>query len=309
MKIYNGVEELIGHTPLVRLDRLKKKYGALADVAAKLEKYNPAGSAKDRVALEMIEDAERRGEIRKGSVIIEPTSGNTGIGIAMVAAVKGYEAVIVMPDTMSVERQLLMKAFGAKVVLTPGALGMKGAVDEAEKIKSETPDSVIAGQFVNPANPASHRKTTGPEIWEDTDGKVDVLVASVGTGGTLSGCGEYLKSRKENIRVIAVEPASSPLLSGGEASSHKIQGIGANFVPETLNTEIYDEIICVTDEEAFEFARDCAKTEGILVGISSGAALCAAFKAASREEMRGKMIVVILPDTGERYLSADGFIG
>lgn len=308
MKIYNSMTELIGGTPLVRLCRLEESIGASAKIVAKLEKANPAGSAKDRVALEMIESAERTGALKTGGVIIEPTSGNTGIGLAAVAAVKGYKAVIVMPDTMSVERQQLIKAFGAEVVLTDGSLGMKGAIDKAEEIKVNTEGAIIAGQFDNPANPEAHRKTTGPEIWNDTDGDIDIFVSAVGTGGTLTGCGEYLKEKKPEIKVIAVEPESSPLLSKGCAAPHKIQGIGANFVPSVLNTDGYDEIITVTDEEAYLFAQKAAKCEGLLVGISSGAALAAASKTACLSENKDKTIVVVLADTGERYLSCEGFI-
>ncbi len=308
MKIYNGMTELIGRTPLVRLLNIEKKTGAYAKIVAKLERANPCGSAKDRVALEMIESAERDGELKSGGVIIEPTSGNTGIGLAAVAAVKGYRAVIVMPDTMSVERQLLIKAYGAEVVLTDGALGMAGAIAKALEIKETTEGAIIAGQFENPANPAAHRKTTGPEIWEDTEGNLDILVSAVGTGGTLTGCGEYLKEKKPDIRVIAVEPEASPLLSGGKAASHKIQGIGANFVPEVLNRDIYDEVVPVSDEDAVLYAKDLAKLEGILSGISSGAALCGAVKAACRPENKDKTVVVVLPDTGERYLSCEEFI-
>jgi len=307
MKIYNGMTELIGKTPLVRLQNIEKRTGAYAKIVAKLERANPCGSAKDRVALEMIESSEREGKLKRGGVIIEPTSGNTGIGLAAVAAVKGYRAVIVMPDTMSVERQLLIKAYGAEVVLTDGALGMAGAIEKALEIKENTEGAIIAGQFENPANPAAHRKTTGPEIWEDTDGEVDILVSAVGTGGTLTGCGEYLKEKKPDIKVIAVEPEASPLLSGGKAAAHKIQGIGANFIPEVLNRDIYDEVVTVSNEDAFLCAKDLARLEGILSGISSGAALCGAVKAACRPENKGKTVVLVLPDTGERYLSCEEF--
>lgn len=305
MKIYGNMTQLIGRTPLVRLSRLEKRYGAVSEVVAKLEKNNPVGSAKDRVALEMIEAAEREGLLSAGATVIEPTSGNTGIALAAVCAVKGYKAIIVMPDSMSVERQKLIGAFGAKVVLTEGALGMKGAIEEARRIKAETPNSIIAGQFENFANPAAHRKTTGPEIWEDTDGKTDIFVSAVGTGGTISGAGEYLKSKNPQIRIVAVEPAASALLSGGRAASHKIQGIGANFIPDVLNREVYDEVITVTDKEAYEMTRAVAECEGLLVGISSGAALAAALKIAGLEENKDKRIVVLLPDTGERYLSTE----
>lgn len=307
MKIYGDMTELVGKTPLVRLSRLEGLTGATARLVVKLERANPAGSAKDRVALEMIEAAERSGELSEDGVIIEPTSGNTGIGLAAVAAVKGYRAVIVMPDTMSVERQKLIRAYGAQVVLTDGALGMQGAIDEAQRIKERTKGAMVAGQFENPANSQAHRTGTGPEIWEDTDGEVDIFVAAVGTGGTLTGCGEYLKEKKPSVCVVAVEPLSSPLLSGGQAAPHKIQGIGANFIPQVLNRDIYDEIVTVSDEDAFRFADMAAKTEGLLVGISSGAALCAAVRLACRPENEGKTVVAVLADTGERYLSCEGF--
>ena len=302
-KIYTSAAQLIGGTPLLELTNIEKKFGLNARLLAKLESFNPAGSAKDRVAYEMIRDAEERGRLKPGSVIIEPTSGNTGIGLACVAVPRGYRVIIVMPDSMSVERQKTMAAYGAELVLTPGALGMAGAIAKAEELAAELPDSFIPDQFGNPANAAAHRKTTGPEIWRDTDGEVDIFVAGVGTGGTITGTGEYLKSMNPAIRVIAVEPASSPLLSGGKAGPHGIQGIGANFVPAVLNTEIYDEIFPITDEAAFETGRMLGRTEGILAGISSGAALRAAIETANRPENEGKTIVVLLPDTGDRYLS------
>ena len=305
--IYNSIDKLIGNTPLLELTNIEKKYNLKAKLLAKLEYLNPAGSVKDRVALAMINDMEQNGLLKPDSVIIEPTSGNTGIGLACVGAARGYRVIIVMPDSMSVERQQLMKAYGAELVLTEGTKGMSGAIEKAEQLKIEIPNSIIAGQFVNPANPKAHFDTTGPEIYRDTDGKVDVFVAGVGTGGTITGTGEYLKSINPNIKVIAVEPASSPLLSSGTAAPHKIQGIGANFVPEVLNTDIYDEIITVTDEDAFESGRLIGKTEGVLVGISSGAALSAAIEVAKRDENNGKTIVVLLPDTGDRYLSTEMF--
>ena len=305
--IYNSIDKLIGNTPLLELTNIEKKYNLKAKLLAKLEYLNPAGSVKDRVALAMINDMEQNGLLKPDSVIIEPTSGNTGIGLACVGAARGYRVIIVMPDSMSVERQQLMKAYGAELVLTDGAKGMSGAIEKAEQLKTEIPNSIIAGQFVNPANPKAHFDTTGPEIYRDTDGKVDIFVAGVGTGGTITGTGEYLKSIKPNIKVIAVEPASSPLLSSGTAAPHKIQGIGANFVPEVLNTSIYDEIITVTDEDAFESGRLIGKAEGVLVGISSGAALSAAIEVAKRDENNGKTIVVLLPDTGDRYLSTEMF--
>ena len=307
MNIYKNVAELIGRTPLLELSNTEKELKLKSTVLAKLEYFNPAGSVKDRVALEMIEDAEQKGVLKKGSVIIEPTSGNTGIGLASVAAAKGYRLIITMPETMSVERRKLISAYGAELVLTDGAKGMNGAIEKAEELAKEIPDSIVAGQFVNPANPEAHRKTTGPEIWEDTDGKVDILVAGVGTGGTITGTGEYLKSKNPNIKVVAVEPADSPVLSGGKAGAHGLQGIGAGFVPEVLNTEIFDEIITVSSDEAYEASRSLAKCEGILVGISSGAALHAAIEIAKREENADKTIVVILPDTGDRYLSTELF--
>ena len=303
MAVYKSANELIGNTPLLELTATEKVKGFSAKVLAKLEFFNPAGSAKDRVALSMIEDAEKRGLLTEGSVIIEPTSGNTGIGLACVAASRGYKTIIVMPDSMSVERQTLMKAYGAEVVLTPGKLGMQGAIDKAEQLAKEIPGSFIPDQFGNPANAYAHRTTTGPEIWKDTEGQIDIFVAGVGTGGTITGVGEFLKEKNPNIQVVAIEPAGSPLLSGGQAGPHGLQGIGANFVPKVLNTEIYDRVIPVTEEQAFEAARFLGKTEGILVGISSGAALHGAYLLA--EENPGKTIVVFLPDTGDRYLSTD----
>ncbi len=306
-KVYTSVEQLIGGTPLLELTNIEKKFGLEARLLAKLESFNPAGSAKDRVAYEMIRDAEERGILKPGSVIIEPTSGNTGIGLAAVAVPRGYRVIIVMPDSMSVERQKTMKAYGAELVLTSGALGMAGSIAKAEELAAGIPDSFIPDQFGNPANAAAHRKTTGPEIWRDTDGEVDIFIAGVGTGGTITGTGEFLKSVKPDVKVIAVEPASSPLLSGGKAGPHGIQGIGANFVPAVLNTAIYDEIIPVTNEAAFETGRILGRTEGFLVGISSGAALRAAIETAKRPENKGKTIVVLLPDTGDRYLSTAMF--
>lgn len=302
-KIYTSADELIGSTPLLELKGIEKALSLKAKIFAKLEYFNPSGSVKDRIAKAMIDDAEKRGVLKPGSVIIEPTSGNTGIGLAAVAAMRGYRIIIVMPETMSVERRQLMKAYGAELVLTPGAKGMKGAIEEAEKLASETPDSFIPGQFTNPANPAAHKATTGPEIWNDTDGSVDIFVAGVGTGGTLSGTGEYLKEKKPSVKVVAVEPATSAVLSTGKAGSHKIQGIGAGFVPKVLNTEVYDEIIAVSNEDAFDYGRLVGKKEGVLVGISAGAALKAAVELAQRAENEGKNIVVIFPDTGDRYLS------
>ena len=307
MKIYGSVSELIGKTPLLELKNLERKYGVRSRLLAKVEFFNPAGSVKDRVALEMIEQYEREGVLKSDSTIIEPTSGNTGIGIASICAAKGYRAIIVMPDTMSKERQLLMKAYGAELILTDGALGMKGAIARAEELAESIPNSIIAGQFQNPSNPNAHYKTTGPEIWADTDGEVDILVSCAGTGGTVSGSGRYLKEMNSEIKVVAVEPASSPFLSEGRSGAHKIQGIGAGFLPETLDTSLVDEIVTVTDEEAYDYTREIAKEEGLLVGISSGAALCAAKKIAERPENDGKNIVIILPDTGERYLSAGVF--
>lgn len=307
MKIYKTAAELIGKTPLLELSNTETQLQLNATLLAKLECFNPAGSVKDRVAYEMIEDAEDKGILKKDSVIIEPTSGNTGIGLASVAAAKGYRLIITMPETMSAERRKLIAAYGAELVLTDGSKGMNGAIEKAEELAKEIPNSIIAGQFVNPANPQAHRKTTGPEIWEDTDGNVDIFVAGVGTGGTITGTGEYLKSKNPNLKIIAVEPADSPVLSGGKAGAHGLQGIGAGFVPEVLNTEIYDEIITVTTDEAYEASRSLARREGVLVGISSGAALHAALEIAKREENAGKTIVVLLPDTGDRYLSTSLF--
>ena len=306
-KIYKGIDQLIGKTPLVELTNIEEKFGLKAKIVAKLEYFNPAGSVKDRIAKAMIDDAEKSGKLKKDSVIIEPTSGNTGIGLASVAASRGYKIIIVMPETMSVERRQLMKAYGADLVLTEGAKGMKGAIAKAQELAQEIPNSFIPGQFVNPANPQTHRENTGPEIWEDTDGKVDIFVAGVGTGGTVTGVGEFLKSKNKDIKIVAVEPASSPVLSTGNAGSHKIQGIGAGFVPEVLNTKIYDQIITVENEDAFETGRLIGKSEGFLVGISSGAATWAAIELAKKPENAGKTIVVLLPDTGDRYLSTDLF--
>ena len=305
--IYTSADQLIGKTPLLELTRIEEELGLKARVFAKLEYFNPAGSVKDRIAKRMIEDAEASGKLKPGATIIEPTSGNTGIGLAAVAAAKGYKTIIVMPETMSVERRQLMKAYGAELVLTEGAKGMKGAIAKAEEIAAETENSYIPGQFVNPSNPAAHRDTTGPEIWEDTDGKVDYFVAGVGTGGTVTGVGEYLKSKNRDVKVVAVEPEASQTLAKGEAAPHKIQGIGAGFVPETLNTHIYDEIIPVTNEDAFETGRLIGHKQGVLVGISSGAALWAAIELAKKSENEGKNIVVLLPDTGDRYLSTPLF--
>lgn len=302
-KIYQGISDLVGRTPLVEAVRLEKKLGLKAKLLLKLEYLNPAGSVKDRVAKEMLEDAERRGMITAGATIIEPTSGNTGIGLAAMAVVKGYRAILTMPDTMSVERRNILKAYGAEIVLTPGAEGMKGAIAKAEALAKEIPGSFIPGQFENPANPEAHRKTTGPEIWEDTDGNVDIFVAGVGTGGTITGTGSYLKEKNPAIRIVAMEPASSPVLSGGAAGPHMLQGIGAGFVPEILDTNVYDEIVTVENEKAFEYGKELAKTEGFLVGISSGAALCAAVEQARKPENEGKTIVVLLPDSGDRYYS------
>ena len=306
-KIYTSVEQLIGGTPLLELTRITKQEGLQATLLAKLEYLNPAGSAKDRVAKAMIDDAEQRGALKPGSVIIEPTSGNTGIGLASVAAARGYRIIIVMPDTMSVERRQLMKAYGAELVLSEGAKGMKGAIAKADELAKEIPNSFIPGQFVNPANPQAHIETTGPEIWEDTDGKVDIFVAGVGTGGTVTGVGQYLKSKNPNVKVVAVEPASSPVLSKGTAGAHKIQGIGAGFVPDVLDTKVYDEIIAVENDDAFATGRLIGHKEGVLVGISSGAAVYAALQLAKRPENAGKNIVVLLPDTGDRYLSTPLF--
>ena len=307
-KVYDSILDLVGKTPLVELKRIEEKEGLQAKLIAKVESFNPAGSVKDRIAKAMIEDAEAKGLLKEGSVIIEPTSGNTGIGLAAAATVKGYRMILTMPETMSVERRNIVKAYGAEVVLTDGTKGMKGAIEKADELAKEIPNSFIAGQFVNPANPATHKKTTGPEIWEDTDGAVDIFVAGVGTGGTITGTGEYLKERKPEVKVVAVEPASSPVLSEGVSGPHKIQGIGAGFVPETLNTGIYDEIIKVENEDAFETGRYLAAEEAILAGISSGAALYAAIQLAKREENKGKTIVVLLPDNGDRYYSTALFV-
>lgn len=306
-KIFTAVDQLIGGTPLLRLCRIEKEHGLNAQLLAKLEYLNPAGSVKDRVAKAMIDDAEKSGKLKPNGTVIEPTSGNTGIGLAAVAAARGYRAVIVMPDTMSIERRLLMKAYGAELVLTDGKLGMSGAVAKAEELKNEISGSIVAGQFVNPANPYAHAESTGPEIWQDTDGNVDIFVAGVGTGGTITGVGRFLKSKNPNIKIVAVEPASSPLLSEGNAGAHGIQGIGANFLPEILDTEIYDEIITVTDEDAYRMGREIGCKEGVLVGISSGAALWAAAEIAKRPENSGKTVVTLLPDTGDRYLTTKMF--
>lgn len=307
MKIYESVAELVGKTPLVRVSNYAKKNDALAEILCKLEGKNPAGSAKDRVARQMIEAAEKSGKLKSGSTIIEPTSGNTGIGLAAVAASKGYRVILTMPETMSVERRKLISAFGAEVVLTDGKQGMNGAIERANQLLSEIPDSILAGQFTNPENPNAHYLTTGPEIWDDTDGKVDIFVAGVGTGGTITGVGRYLKEKNPNVKIVAVEPFDSPYLSEGRAGAHKLQGIGAGFVPEILDTKIYDEIIPVHHEDAYDAARTLAKSEGILVGISSGAALYAATEIAKKAENQGKMIVVVLPDLGDRYLSTELF--
>ena len=306
-KVYSSIQDLIGGTPLLELRNTEQKEQLGARVLAKLEYFNPAGSVKDRVAKAMLDDAEAKGLLTKDSVIIEPTSGNTGIGLASVAAAKGYKVIIVMPETMSVERRQLMKAYGAELVLTEGAKGMKGAIAKAKELAEATPGSFIPGQFTNPANPDIHRKTTGVEIWEDTEGKVDIFVAGVGTGGTVTGVGEYLKSKNPNVKVVAVEPSGSPVLSTGVAGAHKIQGIGAGFVPDILNTSVYDEIITVTNEDAFATGKMIGRTEGVLVGISSGAAVFAAMQLAKREENKGKTIVVLLPDTGDRYLTTPMF--
>ena len=307
MKVFDCAAELVGNTPLCRLRNIEKEASLGCSLLAKLECFNPTGSAKDRIAVKMLLDAEKSGLIKKGATVIEPTSGNTGIGLAAVCAAKGYKAVIVMPDTMSAERRRLIAAFGATLVLTDGKEGMDGAVKKAEQLAKSTENSLLAGQFYNPSNPAAHYETTGPEIYADTDGEVDIFVACVGTGGTLSGTGKYLKEKKKDVRVIAVEPAASPLLSEGRTGSHKIQGIGANFIPDTLDRDIYDEVITVTDEDAFACARELAAKEGLLCGISSGAALYGALRVAARAENKGKTVVVLLPDTGERYLSTELF--
>ena len=306
-KIYSSVAELIGNTPLVELTHIEKKYNLEAKILAKLEYLNPAGSVKDRVAKEMIDDAEARGILKEGSTIIEPTSGNTGIGLAAIASAKGYRTVIVLPETMSVERRNIIKAYGAEIVLTDGSKGMSGAIAKAEELSKEIPDSFIAGQFVNPANVAAHRKTTGPEIWNDTDGQVDAFIAGVGTGGTVTGVGEYLKEKKSDVEIIAVEPATSPVLSEGKSGAHKIQGIGAGFVPEILDTKIYDKVVTVEDEAAFEIGKEIARLEGVQVGISSGAAAWAAIEWAKKPENKGKTIVALLPDSGDRYYSTPLF--
>ncbi len=305
--IYTSADQLIGHTPLLELTHIEKAYDLKAKILAKLEYFNPAGSVKDRIAKEMVNDAEAKGLLKSGSVIIEPTSGNTGIGLASVAAARGYRIIIVMPETMSVERRQLMKAYGAELVLTEGAKGMKGAIAKADELAKEIPNSFVAGQFVNPANPKAHYETTGPEIWADTDGKVDVFVAGVGTGGTITGTGKFLKEQKPDVKVVAVEPKTSAVLSTGVAGSHKIQGIGAGFVPDVLDTHIYDEIVAVDNDDAFALGKEMGKREGVLVGISSGAALWAAIELAKRPENAGKNIVVLLPDTGDRYLSTPLF--
>ena len=306
-KIYTSVEQLIGHTPLLELSHLEKEFGLKSKILAKLEYFNPAGSAKDRVAKNMIDVAEREGKLKPGATIIEPTSGNTGIGLASVAAARGYKIIIVMPDTMSVERIQIMKGYGAKLVLTEGAKGMKGAIEKADELAKEIPGSWVAGQFVNPANSEAHFASTGPEIWEDTDGKVDFFVAGVGTGGTITGVGNYLKSKKSDVKIIAVEPASSPVLSKGTAGSHALQGIGAGFIPEVLDTKVYDEVIAVENEDAFKYGKLTAKKEGFLLGISAGAAVKAALDIAKREDADGKTIVVLLPDNGDKYLSTPLF--
>ena len=306
-KIYNGALELVGNTPLVEVKNIEEELGLEARILVKLEYFNPAGSVKDRIAKAMIEDAEEKGLLKEGSVIIEPTSGNTGIGLASIAAVKGYRIILTMPETMSVERRNILKAYGAEIVLTEGAKGMKGAIEKAEELAKEIPGSYIPGQFVNPANPEVHRKTTGPEIWKDTDGEVDLFIAGVGTGGTLTGVGEYLKSQNPDVKIVALEPASSPVLSTGKGGPHKIQGIGAGFVPEVLNTTVYDEIFTVENDDAFATGKLLAKKEGILVGISSGAALYGAIELAKRPENKGKTIVALLPDTGDRYYSTPLF--
>lgn len=301
--IYKGALDIIGKTPLVELTHIEKKYNLDAKILVKLEYFNPAGSVKDRIAREMIETAEKEGKLKEGSTIIEPTSGNTGIGLAAIAAAKGYRLIIVLPETMTIERRNIIKAYGAELVLTEGAKGMKGAIAKANELASEIPDSFIPGQFVNPANPEAHYRTTGPEIWEDTDGNVDIFVAGVGTGGTVSGTGKYLKEKKKDVKIVAVEPASSPVISTGQAGPHKIQGIGAGFIPDTFDTNIYDEVIAVKDDDAFNYSKAIAGKEGILVGISSGAALAAAVELAKRPENKGKNIVALLPDSGDRYYS------
>jgi len=306
-KVYQSITELIGGTPLLRASNYIKKHQLGADILVKLEYFNPAGSVKDRISKAMIEEAEAKGLINKDSVLIEPTSGNTGIGLASIAAARGYRAILTMPETMSVERRNLLKAYGAEIVLTDGAAGMRGAIAKAEELAKEIPHAYIPSQFTNPANPAAHRATTGPEIWEDTEGKVDIFIAGIGTGGTLTGVGEYLKEKNPAVKIVAVEPADSPVLSKGVAGPHKIQGIGAGFVPETLNTKIYDEIIAVENEDAFLYGREFARSEGVLVGISSGAAFAAAVEMAKRPENQGKIIVALLPDTGDRYLSTPLF--
>ena len=309
MRVYHSLTELIGGTPLLALENYSRQASLATPILAKLESFNPAGSAKDRVALSMIEEAEKSGRLTAGATMIEPTSGNTGIGLAAIAAARGYRLIITMPETMSAERQMLMRAYGAELILTEGAKGMSGAIAKAEEMQREIPNSFIVGQFTNPANPEAHRRTTGPEIFEDTDGKVDIFVAGVGTGGTITGVGEYLKAKNPNVRIIAVEPEMSPVLSGGEAGAHPLQGIGAGFVPSILNTDIYDEVITVSGKDAYETGRRLVSTEGVLAGISSGAALFAATKVASRPENAGKTVVVLLPDTGERYLSTPMFGG
>ena len=306
-KIYTSADQLVGHTPLLEVSNIEKELGLNAKVLVKLEYFNPAGSVKDRIAKAMLDDAEKSGKLKKGSTIIEPTSGNTGIGLCSVAAARGYKVIIVMPETMSVERRQIMKAYGAELVLTEGAKGMKGAIAKADELAASIPDSFIPGQFVNPANPKAHYESTGPEIWEDTDGKVDIFVAGVGTGGTITGTGKYLKSKNPNVKVVAVEPASSPVLSKGTAGAHKIQGIGAGFVPDVLDTKVYDEIIPVENDDAFAIGKLVGKKEGVLVGISSGAALWAAIELAKKPENKGKTIVALLPDTGDRYLSTPLF--
>ena len=306
-KVYDSILDLVGKTPLVELKRIEEKEGLQAKLIAKVESFNPAGSVKDRIAKAMIEDAEAKGLLKEGSVIIEPTSGNTGIGLAAAATVKGYRMILTMPETMSVERRNIVNAYGAEVVLTDGTKGMKGAIEKADELAKEIPNSFIAGQFVNPANPATHKKTTGPEIWEDTDGKVDAFVAGVGTGGTITGVGEYLKSQNPDVKIVAVEPETSAVLSTGKAGPHKIQGIGAGFIPNTLDTKVYDEVIPVSNEDSFEYSKYIAKEEGVLVGISSGAALKAAIEVAKRPEFKGKTVVALLPDSGDRYYSTDLF--